>query len=451
MPDWDALHWDALRSELVGDVVVPDSPDYEAVRRPAMSRFHDVRPAAIVRCATPTDVVRTLSFVRRAGLPLAIRSGGHCFAGRSSTEGVVLDVSPMDSVGLDGDLATIGAGARLGDVYAALSASQRTIPAGCGATVGIAGLTLGGGIGILGRRYGLTADRLLGAQVVLADERVVDCDDAHDADLFWALRGAGGGRFGVVTSLRFATVPARGATAFALTWPPAAATSVISAWQQRAPLAPDELAASLLVSVVGGQPLRVGVFGAMQGSEADARQQLDEVAARVHHSPASATFIYDGRTKQHLAEIGDRIRGADTGQLVSRSEFFERALPADAITDLVDGLTHELPSGQSRELDFSPMGGAYNRVAPSTTAFVHRQDSFLLKQEVGVASGDPTREALGWLAQSWSTAHRYGTGRAYQNFPEPDLDSWAPAYFGPNRDRLLDIKRRYDPEARFDA
>jgi len=148
------------------------------------------------------------------------RGGGHCFAGRSSTAGLLLDLSPLNTISVNGDgLATIGPGARLAHIYEELHRHELTIPAGCGPTVGIAGLTLGGGLGLLGRRYGLTCDRLVGATVVLADGSVVTCDEQRDADLFWALRGAGGGQFGVVTSLVFAAVPSPSARRFELTWP----------------------------------------------------------------------------------------------------------------------------------------------------------------------------------------------------------------------------------------
>ena len=158
-------------------------------------------------------------FAATAGLPVAPRSGGHCFAGRSTTDGMVLDVAPLDSVEYAEGAAVIGAGARLGDVYDALAPHGVTIPAGCGPDVGIAGLTLGGGLGILGRRHGLTCDALRAAQVTLPDGRAVTCDEEREPDLFWALRGAGGARFGVVTALAFATVPAPELTAFHLVWP----------------------------------------------------------------------------------------------------------------------------------------------------------------------------------------------------------------------------------------
>ena len=182
-------HW-RERVHLRAEILAFADALYDLDRsRPAIKRFAHVRPSRIVACETPEQVATAL----RASEEVAIRSGGHCFAGHSSTTGTLIDVTPMDEVTLDGESATIGAGARLGNIYDALAAHGRTIVAGCGPTVGISGLLLGGGIGILGRRHGLTCDQLVSAQVVLADGRIVECDDDHHPDLFWALRGAGGG------------------------------------------------------------------------------------------------------------------------------------------------------------------------------------------------------------------------------------------------------------------
>jgi hypothetical protein len=176
-----APDWDALQGEISGDVILPGSSDYDSVRKPAIARFHDVRPQAVVLCETPADVSEAISFARRYALRAAPRSGGHCFAGRSSIEGI--DVSPMRSVAVAGGAATVGAGARLGDVYDALAGHGLTIPVGCGPAVGISGLTLGGGLGILGPGWiegqGLwdATDLLLGGPDAQAGPR-----DDHDLD-----------------------------------------------------------------------------------------------------------------------------------------------------------------------------------------------------------------------------------------------------------------------------
>jgi hypothetical protein len=440
---------------VAGDVLLPGSQEYESLRRPAIARFDAVRPDAVVACSSPADVAETIAFARRAGLHVAVRSGGHCFAGRSSSTGIVIDVSPMRSVSVSDGVATIGAGARLGDVYDALEAEGLTIPAGCGPTVGIAGLTLGGGLGILGRRHGLTSDHLLGAEVVLADGRVVECDDELERDLFWALRGGGGGNFGVVTSFRFRTVPPPDATSFHLEWPHTDGAAVVAAWQDWAPAAPNELAASLLVNAAGepGRPPVVHVFGAMVDVESRTADLLDELVGRAGADPASSSLEHMPyrETKRYLAEHGP---GEDHpgGHPYSKSEYFRRPLPHEAVVTLIDHLSRDRLPGQSRELDFTPWGGAYNRVPEGATAFAHRNELFLLKHAVVVdhdTSGAELEAARTWLTRSWESVHPWGAGGVYPNFPDLDFEDLSPAYYGTNHDRLLRVKARYDPEGFF--
>jgi FAD/FMN-containing dehydrogenase len=206
------LDWRPLEHVIEGEVALPGSPAYEASRRSFNTRFHEVAPEAFVSCVTPQDASEAVSFARQHGLEIAMRSGGHSFAGHSSTQGLVIDGSPMRSVAASGGVATVGAGARLGEVYDALQEEMLAVPAGTCPSVGVAGLTLGGGLGILGRKYGVTSDHMVGAEIVLADGRILACDEHHADDLFWALRGAGAGNFGVVTSLVLRTVPAPDAT-----------------------------------------------------------------------------------------------------------------------------------------------------------------------------------------------------------------------------------------------
>jgi FAD/FMN-containing dehydrogenase len=445
--------WSALRDALAGELVLPDAPAYEPARRPAIANFQDTRPRAVVLCASPTDVAQALAFAHRFGVHVAPRSGGHCFAGRSSSEGIVIDVTPMHAVSVSGGMATVGAGARLEDVYDALADHGVTLPAGCGATVGVAGLALGGGLGILGRRHGLTSDRLRAAEVVLADGRIVECDDERFDDLFWALRGAGGGQFGVVTSLVFDTVPAPHATGFHLQWAHGHAAAVVEAWQSWAPVGPDELAASVLVNADGAvdAPPVVRVFGAMVGSESVTRGHLDELIARAGAAPVSswcASASYH-ETKRRLSESAEPD---DPRHMFSKSEFFRAPLPSEAVAALVEHLATDRVAGQARELDFTPWGGAYNRVAADATGFVHRDALFLLKHAVAVepdAAPAQREAARGWLRRSWSLVHALGSGGVYANFPDPDLEDWARAYHGGNYERLRRVKRTYDPDNLF--
>jgi FAD/FMN-containing dehydrogenase len=459
------VDWRALQRAIDGDVVLPGSPEYESVCKPVMARFEQVRPVAVVRCATPADVAATLAAVGRSGLGMAIRSGGHSVAGRSSTDGVVLDVRPMGSVAVAGEVATVGAGVRLGELYDALAEHGLTIPAGCGPSVGIAGLTLGGGLGILGRKHGLTCDHLLRAQVVLADGRVVECDEHHDGELFWALRGAGGGHFGVVTSLVFRTLPAPAVTVSQLTWPPAAAAAVVQAWQAWAPDAPDELDATLRLTAAGDgeRPPGVEVVVSVLDGEADATELLGELVDRVGVDPVAASreHLPHRAAKRYLEGLGSvEDRRERSGpeppprpdHLYTRSEFFRRPLPGETVAALVEHLTQGVAPGQSREIDFLPWGGAYNRVRADATAFVHRAERFLIQHLVMIGADAAAAErgaARDWLDRSWALVHPWGSGGVYPNFPDPDLQDWARAYHGSNLDRLRRVKAAYDPGGFF--
>jgi FAD/FMN-containing dehydrogenase len=416
------------------ELLLPGSDAYEAVRRPAMPRFAGSRPAAVARCASASDVADALAYARENGLHVAPRSGGHCFAGRSSTDGVVIDVGPMNAVRVDGEVVRIGAGAQLADVYDALDEYGLAIPGGCGPDVGIAGLLLGGGLGVLGRTHGLLCDSLVEADVVLANGRAVRCSERAEPDLFWALRGAGGGQFGVATEFMLRTVPGPRSTVFHLRWPLSSARELIAAWQAWSPDAPDELAASLLCTPGG-----VHLFGSTTGP-----------FAHPLGDPESATVEELGwrATKAWLAEHGPGE--APPGALdFARSEFFREPLPDGAVVALADGFAAAAARGISCELDLSPWGGAYDRVATDATAFPHRAERFLLKQAVYVPPGEDAGPAREWLDRSWAAAHHFGSGGVYVNFPDPWLEAPLRAYHGPNLERLREVKAAYDPERVF--
>ncbi len=434
---------------------------YESARRSQIARFDDVRPHAVVRCRGPEDVVNALAFARTEGLHVAVRSGGHCFAGRSSTTGIVIDVGGIDLVSIADGTVTIGAGARLGDVYDSLAADDRTIAAGCGPTVGIAGLTLGGGLGILGRSHGLTSDQLLAARAVLADGRIVDCNTHRHESLFWALRGAGGGQFAAVTHLAFRTLPACHATAFHLLWPWADGAAVVGAWQAWAPDAPPAIAASLVARAPADKdaPPFFTVFGAMLDQESATQAALVQFVADAGAAPAKVKYESGPYRdiKRYLAEYdvsSDERRRVERepGHSYSKSEFFRRELAANVIAELLARFTAGRREREARVLDFTPWAGAYNRVAADATAFAHRAERFLLKQEVVVdadASGPERQAARGWLSGSWHLVHPWGSGGVYPNFPDPELDDSARAYHGANLQRLREVKTTYDPDNVF--
>jgi FAD/FMN-containing dehydrogenase len=426
-------------ASLDGTVFAAGTPGYDAIRRPVDVAYRHVRPRLVVRCRSVSDVVRVLTYATTTGERIALRGGGHCFAGRSSSDGIVLDLSGLDDISVaDDGIATIGAGVRLGEMYAALHTQGRTLPAGCGPSVGIAGLTLGGGIGLLGRRHGLTCDRLVGVQVVLPDGSVVVCDDDHEPELFWALRGSGGGQFGVVTSLRFDTVVEPMTTRIEAHWSGPGVDEVVAAWQSWAPDVPDELTANLTLVSEAAAPVRATVFGAATLDEGATRYLLRGLADQTR---TVTVDVRAGLPYSHLkCTFADPLDGSGRAQR-TRSEFFAHSIADGTLASLLAEFGVGTTTGR-RELAFTAMGGAYNRVAEDVTAFAHRGARFLLQHIAAV--DDP------WVEESWAIAHADGSGRVYPNFPDLALDDWAAAYHAGNYSRLAAIKRTYDPHRLLD-
>lgn len=445
--------WDRLGAAIDGDLLRPSDRDYSRVARWPLQTDDPSLPASIARCTSPDDVAAVLRFVNERGLPFAVRSGGHSFAGHSRTTGVLIDTSLMNRVQVHGTTATVGSGAQLADVYHALHKSGLAIPAGCGPTVGIAGLTLGGGLGVLGRARGLTCDALTGAEVVLADGTVIRCDRDRDQDLFWALRGAGSGSFGVVTRLTFGASSEPRASAFHLGWRGESAPNLIDSWQRWLPHAPDEIAPALQLAVPAriDLPVHLRILGAVTGGDAQRRAQLRDVTTSLGAPPQSQHVEHGtlSRVKVRLSDIGTTLEAASGtapgGRTWARSLFVDTALEREVVERLVEATVGYRRAGEARELDLTPMGGAYNRQAPDATAFVHRGDLFLLKYSVSLDDPDGHRQAREWLDSVTAIVAPHATGRAYQNFADPDLPDPLNAYYGTNLPRLIEVKAAYDP------
>nr|MBA2677640.1 FAD-dependent oxidoreductase [Ktedonobacteraceae bacterium] len=289
LPPLSDADWSALAKSLNGTLVRPDSSQYATARQLFSARFDAVHPVGIAYCASPADVRACLAFAHKFSLPFAVRAGGHSYEGYSTTMGLVVDVTRMNTVSVNAGVATVGAGTRLIDVYSSLARQGVILPAGSCSTVGVAGLTLGGGTGVLGRKFGLTCDNLLSAQVVLANGQMLMCDASHDADLFWALRGGGGGNFGVATSFTFRTHSLSSLSLFTFTWPWNTAASVVDAWQNWAPHAPDELWSNcvLIAPADKGTAPFVVVNGVYVGNVDPLNSLLTQFTTRISAPPAS--------------------------------------------------------------------------------------------------------------------------------------------------------------------
>jgi len=461
------LPWDELAASLDGRLIRPGTPGYPIARLGYDPRFDDVRPRAVVMATTSRDVARTVLFARDHDLAFAARCGGHSYGGYSLSDGIVIDVSEMATLRTGAGTATIGAGARVIDVAAGVAATGAVIPVGTCATVGISGLTLGGGQGVVGRRFGLTCDSLRSATVVLADGRIVTCDAANESDLFWALRGAGGGNFGVVTSFTFSSHALAGITAFSLSWPWSDAEDVVAAWQTWGPGAPAALWSSCRTRWIPGAGPTVSVSGAWSSSPSALASHLDELAAASRHAPSRSTVTmspldaakYFGGCSSYsidecrLTEQGGRL--AREGSL-AKSDFFDRAIGAAVVRaalDLIDsrGSAAAL-APQTAGVLFDAWGGRIAAVAPDATAFPHREAAFLA-QEFVTFHGPITDATLAandrWLTTLWRALRPAASGFAYVNYIDPELRGWLHAYYGDNLTRLVDAKRRYDPDDVF--
>src|SRR6266852_5020863 len=460
--------WSALARSLQGTLIRPDNSQYPVAHQLFNPRFDGILPAAIASCVSFADVQTCLSFVQRFGLPFTPRSGGHSYAGYSTTTGLVVDITSMNAVKVNAGtgVATIGAGARLIDAYAALAQQGFSLPAGSCPTVGIAGLTLGGGVGVLGRKFGLTCENLLAAQVIVADGHVLTCDAIQDADLFWALRGGGGGNFGVVTSFTFRVHPVATLSLFTLRWPWSSAAAVIDAWQRWAPQAPDELWSNCVLQAARNQnsnPI-VEVNGVYVGDVAPLGSLLQQLTSQIDAKPTSR-YVWDAglpATMLYEANCSDKTLGEchlpsqdPQGQLPrafysSKSDYFTSLLPRKGIETLVNAIARSQFSSTIGDggMGLDAFGGAINRVAANATAFVHRDPLFSAQYTANwnasdSASGIAAKHA--WLTDLWQSMRQFASGAAYQNYIDPDLANWQQAYYGDNLSRLQRVKAAYDP------
>jgi FAD/FMN-containing dehydrogenase len=463
--------WTALGRDLSGPLVRPGESAYTVSKRLFDPRFDSLHPAGIAYCRNPHDVATCLAFVRKFGLPVAARCGGHSYAGWSSTSGLIIDVTRMSGVNVSGSTATVGAGTRLIDFYNGLAAHGRGVPGGSCPTVGIAGLTLGGGIGVVARAYGVTSDNVQSLQIVTADGQVRTCNSSQNSDLFWACRGGGGGNFGVVTSFTFRTHQVGQIVLFFLSWPWSQAARVISAWQSWAPHAPDALWSNLhLSAATGGSVPSIQVGGTYLGSIGAAAAQLEKLYAAAGSHPSSPFMETTSWLHAMLVEAGCASLTVDqchlptqnpAGKLAraseyAKSDFFTKPLNSHGIGTLLAGMEKFQRAGgapgAAGGIAFDALGGAVNRVAPGATAFVHRNALFDAQYTTtwptGAAAAAVARQHA-WQQSFWQSMRPFASGQAYQNYVDPALANWRQAYYGANLARLTQVKAKYDPNRVF--
>lgn len=458
--------WAALSERLQGELWLPGSAGYAQSKLTENPRFDDARPLAVLRAAGSQDVVAALAFARDNRISPALRSGGHSYTGWSAGGGddtgvppsLVIDCRALNGIQLTGTRVTAGAGVPLVRLYSALAAKGRAVAAGSCPTVAVAGLTLGGGVGVLTRAHGLTCDALVAAQVVTADGRVRTVDAEHDPDLFWALRGGGGGHLGVVTSLTLQTFAAPTVHTFYLTWPFSAAAVVVGAWQQWLAGADARLWSTL--KLLGGRAHASGpvvmVSGTWTGSGTpDLTGLLNDCpppAGRTDHvrGYGAAMAGYAGCAGVAVERCHTGAGGALTREaLAATSHVGHQALPEAGVQALLGRAEAAQGSGlREAGVSLDALGGAVAEIAPEATAFVHRR-ALITVQYTATYTGAQGEQALAHVRASRAAMTAYWGAHAYVNYPDAAITDPATAYFGANAPRLAAVRDHYDPDRLF--
>jgi FAD/FMN-containing dehydrogenase len=437
---------------LRGALILPGDQQFDAARR-GYNLIHDRRPALVFRPKDADDVARALILARQAGLEVAVRGGGHSLAGYSSIDGgLQLDLSAMHSVEVDPatKIGWAGGGATAGAMTSATIAQGLVVPFGDDASVGVGGITVGGGVGWLSRKYGLSLDSLLGVEIVTADGRTITANDTEHPDLFWAIRG-GGGNFGVVTRFRFRLQPMGPVLGGALILP--ASRDVIRGVLALAAAAPDDLGTIALVMRL--PPLSI-VPTAAHGKLAVLMTvvwsgQLDQGAPIVEAFRKLGPPIADLVRPMPYTDMYNVLAGAPAAITNVTHSFLSDEVDDPAIDAMLDHLEPtRLPSTRALAvIEIRALGGAIARVQSDATAFAGRQRKFICS--VVTAGFEPTdlERHRAWVGSLSGTMSHLAKG-AYLNFIDcADESRLHEVYPGPTYQRLAEVKRRYDPTNLF--
>ncbi len=447
----------ALARTLVGRVIFPGDTGFVQAALPNNTRYAETFPRAVAVCANDLDVQRCITWARDYRVAFAIKSGGHNYAGFSTTDGLLIDVRAMDGTRLDARNGVVHAqaGVSNGILRAALSGTSLAVPAGRCLTVGVAGLTLGGGWGFTATRAGLTCDSLLESEVILADGRKVTASERGEDDLFWGLRGGGGGNFGVNTSFSYRLADVSGAvTAFHLSWPANRFAALVSALQaiENANVRQMSIRLALGQTRPGANPslsdLEVDCLGQFFGTK---RQLLSILAPALAIAPP---IHQDYREGGFWDAVGFLAEPGLPHMYDSRSSFVANALPPDALEVLLR-MVMKWPGGAAAQDGFAKLfaiGGKVRDVAPNATSYAHRNANYIF--EISLVNDPSDRDDIiarqsDWMSATFDALRSYLLQASYVNFPNRRLDNWADLYYGENLSQLSQVKRRYDPDNLF--
>lgn len=439
---------DGFKNQFGGEVILPTDPSYNEVRQ-IWNAMIDRKPGIIARCTSTDDVVEAVNFARDNGLLVSVRGGGHNIAGNAMCDdGIVIDLSLLKQVTIDPDTqrATVEPGCTLGDVDAATQQHALALPVGINSTTGITGLTLGGGFGWLTRKYGMTVDSLLSANVVTADGRQLRASATENPDLFWGLRG-GGGNFGIVTQFEFQLHPVGPDVLSGLmVFPFEQAKSIITQFATFTETAPDELSVWMVSRQAPPLPfLPEEVHG----------KEVVVLAICYVGDPSEGEKLIEP-----LRAFGD-AHGEHIGvqPFAAWQQAFDPLLTPGArnywkshnFTHLSEGVIDaaieyagQLPSSQC-EIFIASLGGAAARPAPESMAYSSRDANYVLNVHGRWDTEDEDERCIAWAREFFAKTKPYASGGAYINFLTHDESDRTESAYGPTFTRLQEIKRKFDP------
>ena len=427
-----------LKKQVRGEVLQPADAGYDEART-IYNAMIDRRPAVIVRCSGTADAAACVRFAREHDLPLSIRGGGHNVAGNAVCDGgLMLHMGKLRGVRVDvkNRTATAQPGVTLGDYDRATTSLDLVTPVGVVSGTGIAGLTLGGGLGWLMGKYGLACDNLIGAEVVTAEGKIVQASETENADLLWGLRG-GGGNFGVVTEFRYRLYPLEPTIAGLLIYPLEKSKEVLCFFREITPQCPDELAvAAALLNTPDGLPA-CGLVVCYNGDPKQGEKVLAPIRA---FGPPVADAVGPVPFIQHQSLFDPAY---PPGRFHYWKAGFMNALPEEAMEVAIEHFARR-PSPMAA-LMFEHMHGAASRVPAEATAFAHRFNHYNFSA-FGVwenaSDNDVNRK---WVQDFWQAARPYLSGRAYVNYLSQEGADRVREAYGPNYERLATLKKKYDP------
>jgi hypothetical protein len=434
----DSAALDTLGARLRGRLIRPGDDDYDAVRA-VFNGMIDRRPAAVVQCGDRDDVVRGIAFAREHDLVLSVRGGGHSVAGNAVCDGgVMLDLSTLKGLQVDPDRRTAraGAGLTLGELDRGTQEHGLATPLGVVSVTGIAGLTLGGGLGWLNGRYGLACDNLIEAELVTADGDLLQVGPESHPDLIWALRG-GGGNFGVVTAFSYRLHPVGPVLAGGLSYPWAKVRDVLRFHDEFVTTAPDELSTAVSIGIdPSGQPT-VGIAVCWCGPHEDGERVLGPLRAI---GPPLADTI--GSTS-YVALQSAADASFPTGRQHYWKSGWMRTLTGSALDTLIEHVP-QMPSSMSG-IGLQRMHGAASRVAPDATAFRHRADQYDFLMISQWEDPLDSERNVAWTRGLFDAMQPHLQDAVYVNNLGAEGPDRVRAAYGSNYARLAEVKRRYDP------